>query len=504
MTTSDEKLRQVVTYARVSSDDQAERGRRLMDLIVAGAVDEIWVSRVDRFGRDAVDLLVLRRRLDPLGVRMISMAEGEQNDLGFDINAVVGDYARMTFLRETANGIDRAAREGRYLGGPWPYGYRVEGLKEDARYIPDDRIVVGERTAVDIIRHIYERIAIDDWSCDRVADELNALGVPTQRQLEKGTRRKRTQGVWRGGRIRNMVVNTIYKGERRFGQRTKKTREVISAGVVALVSPELWQATQDALARHRICVPNTKRVYLLRSVISCGQCGLNYIGSHSDGKTWYRCNGYLKHRGPIDGRCQSRAVDGEKLEPDIWHDIESFLRNPDELLAELDGHAERDVELARVEAEADDLRRRRDSLTRERREMVRQRSRGILSDDELDDELSRIEADREAVERRLVTLDPRPVDDSEPDIDLLHELRSRIDAGLTPEQRQEIARLLVSRITITTVINDDGTKDAKATIRYRFPSVAETRTGTGAGLDYTNVQRIVQLPPGGRWPLKVA
>ena len=64
--------------------------------------------------------------------------------------------------------------------------------------------------------------------------------------------------------------------------------------------------------------------------------------------------------------------------------------------------------------------------------------------------------------------------------------------------------LVVDRIVITTTINGDGTKDAKATIGHRFPVAVRTFTGTRAGLDYSNVQRVVQLPPGGRWPRKVA
>jgi site-specific DNA recombinase len=454
-------------------------GRELMALAEASSVDQIWVLKVDRLGRDAVDLLILRRRFDPLGVRIVSMEEGEQQALPYDINAVISDYARETFLRLTAHGIDRAAREGRYLGGPAPYGYRVEGKKKDAHLVPDDQIVVGERTAVDVIRHIYGRIAIDDWSTDRVADELNALGVPTQRQLEKGTRRKRTQGVWRGGRIRNMVVNTIYKGERRFGQRTKKEREIISARVPALVSDELWQATQNALARHRICARNTRRDYLLKSVIVCGHCGHHYVGSQSNGKTWYRCNAKLKMRDANGDRCIARQVKGALLEPVVWQDIEQFLRHPGDLLAELDGRHEREAEAARIEAEISTITRRLDGLARERREMLRQRGRGRMTDDELDEELRRIDADREALELRLAGLAPPPAAD-EPDADLLERLRQILDQGLTAQQRQEIVRLLVGKIVVTTTVNDDGTKDLKASISYRFPNVAQTFTGRGS------------------------
>ena len=90
------------------------------------------------------------------------------------------------------------------------------------------------------------------------------------------------------------------------------------------------------------------------------------------------------------------------------------------------------------------------------------------------------------------------------DADLLDELRSRLESGLSDRQRQEIVRLLVGRINITTTVDEDGNKEAKATIMYNFPALVRTHTDTRAGLDYTNVQRVVQLPPGGRWPRKAA
>lgn len=64
----------------------------------------------------------------------------------------------------------------------------------------------------------------------------------------------------------------------------------------------------------------------------------------------------------------------------------------------------------------------------------------------------------------------------------LSEIRSRLDAGLTDKQRQEIVRLLASIVINTTI--DDGKKTAKALVTYRFPGVAEgvvnTFTGTGS------------------------
>jgi hypothetical protein len=48
--------------------------------------------------------------------------------------------------------------------------------------------------------------------------------------------------------------------------------------------------------------------------------------------------------------------------------------------------------------------------------------------------------------------------------------------------------------------NGDGANIAKAALRDRSHAEVQTRTATRAGLAYSNVQRVIQLPPGGRWP----
>ena len=516
--------RRVATYERVSSEDQRKRGTirtqtdelderltsaidieavgrfsddgvsgtiplaerpegsRMLTLAAAGGIDEIWVYKLDRLGRDAIDLLGVRRRLDALGVHLVSMVEGEQHALAYDLQAVIADYGRVEFLRRSADGMDRAAREGRYMGGIAPYGYRVEGEKGHARLVPDDRVVWGDRTAADVIRVMYERVGRDERSCRQVADEFNSLGVPTHYARDgRGVRGRETQAIWRAGRVRNMLVEPIYRGEQVFGKRSKTPRETISASVEPLVSPELWQAARDALTRNRVVPKNSRRTYLLRGIMVCTICGLKYVGSQNKGNAWYRCGGQTRGRGPEAGRCPSRGIRDDLIEPIVWQDIERSLRHPGDLIDELDPRQEHDASAAnRIGIETIDAR--LTDLDDQRGRAQRLAVRGSLSDVELDTELARIEADRGALERHRASVTPPSPQEEAIDIDLLDRLRARLDAGLSETQRQEIVRLLVGSISITTTVNEDQTKDVKAMISYRMPGVLSTRTGTGAGL----------------------
>jgi len=189
-----DKARRVALYARVSSEDQRERqtiltqtdelaralladpavvvveqyaddgvsgtiplaerpgGSQLMRDAAAGRFDELWTYKFDRLGRDAVDLLVVRRRFLDLGIRMRSVVEGEPDLLGYDVQAVVADHGRREFLRRSADGMNRCAREGRYVGGIVPFGYRVVGIRPKSRLEPDTALLWADLSAADVVR----------------------------------------------------------------------------------------------------------------------------------------------------------------------------------------------------------------------------------------------------------------------------------------------------------------------------------------------------------------
>jgi len=524
-------VRRVAPYLRVSSDDQAERGtiqtqadeirRRLAGeegvLIVgeyadegvsgtmaledrpAGArlladararlFDEVWVYKLDRLGRDLIELAIAGRSLVGLGIRLVSAVEGEPDDFMFDIQSAVAANERRVFLRRTAHGMNRAAREGRYTGGIVPFGFKVDGEKQKACLVPDHAPVWADRSAADLVRDIYERLALKGQSCRAIARDFNAAGIPTHYARDgRGVRGKATQGLWRPGRIRNLVVNPVYRGElqygRRIDQRGAKTErrghEITSATIEGLVSPALWRAAQDALAANRRVTKNTHRVYLLKGAMTCGICGLTYVGSWSNKVGWYRCGGQLVERGPIPGRCLGTAIRNDAIEPPVWEDIETWLRNPGDVLDALDGPSEREAQGAIAEAESITLARALVALEAQRKQSIALNIRGRLSDADLDVELDRIDMERTALQARVAALQaPSAEIVSQETRDLLSEVRARLDFGLTDEERQEIFRLLAS-VMVHTSVGEDGRKTAEALVTYRFPCVVNVFTATGS------------------------
>jgi site-specific DNA recombinase len=168
-----------------------------------------------------------------------------------------------------------------------PYGYRVEGRKKLARLLVSETPLPAlGLSESDVVRLIYRMLAEEGLSCVKIAEHLNAIGAPPAytrdaRKIESegpdGKRLVNTAGIWRPSRIRNLVVNPVYKGEHVYGKRSKKPRELIRRSVPAIVDGEVWANAQAALHGHQIfSARNSKRKYLLRDLIKCGTCGLNY------------------------------------------------------------------------------------------------------------------------------------------------------------------------------------------------------------------------------------
>ena len=439
--------------------------------------------RSDRLGRDAFELLRIWRVFESIGISLRATDENIDDPFYFDIHAVIAANERRKFLERSAEGMNRAAKEGRYTGGIVPLGYSVSGDRGFRRLVPDDSPMWAGLSAADVVRRIYDHLAVDGWSCVRIATEFNSLGVPTSyRRDGRGVRGKRTQGLWRSGRIRNLVVNPVYKGLLQYGRRSTKPngREVISASVPPLVSEDVWNAALSTLTRNRAMPRNSCHAYLLRSLIRCAVCGLSFCGTWTRGPR-YRCNGSMAHRGPFEGKCIGASIKGEHLEDVVWSDVSRFLTDPDELTDELladDSDAENH---AIAEAERASLLANRSTVQDRRTRAIDLYTRAKLSDDEFDAIAADVEQELKRLDERLADLEPEDGDlDDAVSEDVLAEIRERLTGDLSDSERREIVQLLVRRITVHTTLPDRGRKQVRVVIDYRFPPGGAARTGIAA------------------------
>ena len=310
--------------------------------------------KLDRLGRETRLILNAVAELEKHGVRVRSMTEE------FDTATATGRlmltmlsgfaaHEREVIRERSVAGTNRLAEAGAWLGGVVPYGYRKDGERGQSRLvISDEPIPRIKFSEAEVVRTIFRMCATERKSCQKIADYLTRSGIPCGSVeniggSDAGKRNRRTAQIWRPSHVRNLIVSRTYMGQHAFGKRsTNKNRKVIIREVPAIVSEEVWQEAQKVLRSNRIMSSrNTREPYLLRGLIKCGLCGLTYSGMRMKAPQrdhYYRCNGRQFARGlyGVSGKkCPAKSVNGDYVERIIWADIESFLRNPGEILERL-------------------------------------------------------------------------------------------------------------------------------------------------------------------------
>ena len=104
-----------------------------------------------------------------------------------------------------------------------------------------------------------------------------------------------------------------------------------------------------------------------------------------------------------------------------------------------------------------------------------------------------MEQELKTFDDRLADLEPdQDVADDALSEDVLAEIRERLEADLSEDERREIVQLLVRRITVHTTLPDRGPKQIRVVIDYRFPPVVQTRTDIAASHSY-NLRRVIAV-----------
>lgn len=479
--------------------DERQEGKRLLDDAKKRKFDLVLVYKLDRLGRSARIILNSVYELEQYGIKIKSMTEPfDTSDPSgrflLTILAGVADLERETILERLWHGANRAAREGKWVGGIVPYGYKVndEGYLE----INEDKIEGCNMSEADVIRLIYHLIAEQGYSTIKVADYLNALGIPPMyaklgRQITRGKRKVNTSGIWRPGRIRNMVVNPIYKGIHYYGKRTKKQRELIAREVPAIVSEEIWEKAQQVLRENQICsAKNAKHQYLLKGLIKCALCGHAYIGFAAKRKygekLYYICNGKQSARVQYHPRCKAKSIPAEWIESLIWNECVEFINNPGHAIEELAATMEQKKNL-KTQYEEEKLKIVNAILEKdnEKENILDLFRKKIISMSDVEKQLSKINEEKKVLEERLEEIDKKLLEEVSlmnrynNVEELLNSLREKLKNADSFEVRREIIRILVKEIIMNTV-EENNRPVAYVIVRYNFQSKVVTRTDKGS------------------------
>jgi len=253
-----------------------------------GKFDQLLIYKLDRLGRETRLILNAVADLEKLGVRVRSMTEE------FDTGTATGrlmltmlsgfaTHEHAVVKERSLAGTNRVAQAGAWLGGIVPYGYRVVGEKAAARLVVSDEPIPGlDLSEADVVRMIYRMAAVERKSCHAIAARLSELQIPCayqryDRLVLRGKRKQRTSGLWRPGRVRNLLVSETYKGVHRYGKRSHtKGRETILRPVPSIVTEDVWNKARATIAKVRSVV--------LREFRASGRLSKRYGESYPGGR----------------------------------------------------------------------------------------------------------------------------------------------------------------------------------------------------------------------------
>ena len=146
---------------------------------------------------------------------------------------------------------------------------------------------------------------------------LDALGLPPARRY-KDRQLVRQAVQWHPHRLIRLLRNPVYYGM----QETHSRHGVIRQPVPALVAETVWRAVQVQLAENRTLPgPNARRLYPLRGLLHCGQCGTRYTGEtlrpHGAIMYYYRC-GQRRVKSRAGMACHNPRARAEQVEVAVW------------------------------------------------------------------------------------------------------------------------------------------------------------------------------------------
>lgn len=148
--------------------------QRLMQDVRMGDINCVIVKDLSRFGRNYLEAGNYIEKIFPfLGVRFIAVADGfdtgvdgnETKQMVSEIKNLVNDMYAKDFSVKAKASLAQRRKEGSYVGGSAPYGYKAAWEGKVRKLIPD------ENTA-EIVRYIYKKF-IETESYKAVSDDLN-------------------------------------------------------------------------------------------------------------------------------------------------------------------------------------------------------------------------------------------------------------------------------------------------------------------------------------------
>jgi len=502
MTILQQSTKRAVLYARVSTDEQAEKGysisdqlrslrehaaregydvvdeivddgysganldrpglRSIMELAEGGAIDVVLATKRDRFFRSRLYRLMWDQDMADLGVELLALND-TGNRFGDAIQDEFAEWEREQITERTRNGKLEKTRQGKVLPGRQPH---MGFIYHDGSYEVDQSRMAQ-------VRRMFRMVGVEGKSLEEVKRTFERDGVPTQRNA----------GRWDATVIRRMIENDVYLArtyedlaalvepevaarlnpEARYGiywrnrERTRKRKdgryvreyldrsEWIAVPVPDPDIPSEWVEAARRRVENNVRSPDAgRRFWELKGLVFC-PCGrrLTTFTSRHKGKDkiyvgYHYVCSYKRRHG--SGACEhARYHNAREIEGRVRRLTLDLTRRPEVMMRHVQQDIEREKErLKRADQERAVWTEELIKLERKRGALIEMRTEGDISKDEFRQKAAELDARKSAAERELASLE-----DADASLQYLEALPSIIEEYIRelPQMIDELPRI---------------------------------------------------------------
>lgn len=240
---------------------------RMIKYVTKHKVDYCIVHKVDRLARNRADDVAIHLALRDAGVMLVSATENiDETPSGMLLHGImstIAEFYSRNLATETVKGLSQKAASGGTVTKA-PLGYRNVGVRDE--YGREIRTVEVDQERAKLIRWAFQVYASGEWSTNQLHAELTARGLTTP-----PTPRRPSKPIGRSS-LHRILTNPYYKGDVTYqGVTYKGTHE-------ALVPAEVWYQVQTELSMHRSAADATQiHDHYLKGTVFCGQCGARLL-----------------------------------------------------------------------------------------------------------------------------------------------------------------------------------------------------------------------------------
>ena len=483
------------------------------------SVDFVLVFKLSRFGRNAADVLNSLQHIQDYGVNLVCVEDGidsskESGKLTITVLSAVAEIERENILVQTMEGRKQKARDGKWNGGPAPFGYRLDASRDMLEVDPEE---------AEVVRIIFGLYTGTGKGITYIADHLNRMGY-----LKKATRQNELN-YYTKSFVTKILDNPVYVGKIAYGRSvTKKVkgtrdkfRRVSSDDYLlydglheAIINEDTWTLARKKRAETGVKWDKTHSLdheHILSGLVKCPVCGGGLAGQvhrNRRKKTGdYKDNFYYfcLHRRKIDEErfCYFRtSIRQENLNAEVEEIVLDMAKDERIKAAVLD-KVSATVDITRLETEQTNLKAQLKQIDGAKRKLMDQMDRLDVNDrhydrkyqdmqDRLDglyDRIDELNGALEDVKARINSVSEAT--ESAEQILLLLQNYSAVYKKMTDLEKKEFFHSIIERIDLFPEYTPEG-KILKH-IQFKFPVCYDAEYKENRLINETAVENVVLL-----------